>query len=123
MGNKEVYMNRYDFYDNLNKFKSLQHSSKYGDKYYTKLDKYYPDGSSRYFYSRQEWEAYQKDKGQDEFKKQQTQKKEAENRSGMTGYTEWKKKEDKKKEIFEKNKAASEHEGDRFKKPTKSLAE
>lgn len=123
-------MNRHEFYDNLNKYKSLQHSSQYGDKYYTKLDKYYPDGSSRYFYSRQEWEAYQRDKGQDEWKKQQAQKKEAENRSGMSGYTDWKKNEDEKKRIekqkkesIEKNKAASEHEGDRFKKPTKSLAE
>ena len=117
-------MNRYDFYDNLDKFKSLQHSSKYGDKYYTKLDNYYSDGSSRYFYTRQEWEAYQKDKGQDAWKKQQVQKKEAENRSGMTGYAEWKKNEDKKKKIekqkketIEKNKSASEHEDDRFKKP------
>lgn len=84
-------MNRYDFYDNLNKFKSLQHSSKYGDKFYTKLDNYYSNGLSRYFYSRQEWEAYQKEK--------------------------------QKKETIEKNKSASEHEGDRFKKPTKNLAE
>ena len=121
-------MNRHEFYDNLNKFKALQHSTNL--QYYNKIDKYYPDGSARYFYSKAEWDAYQRDKGQDEWKKQQTQKKEAENRSGMSGYADWKKNEDAKKKIetqkkesVEKNKSASEHEGDRFKKPTKSLVE
>ena len=97
-------MNRHEFYDKLNTYKILQHSSKYGDKYYTKIDKYYPDGSARYFYTRQEWEAYQKDKGQDEFRKQQEQKKKAEQKADMTGYKDWKQKEDKNKKYEEKYK-------------------
>ena len=49
-------MNRHEFYDNLNKFKALQHSTNL--QYYNKIDKYYPDGSARYFYSKAEWDAY-----------------------------------------------------------------
>jgi len=60
-------MTRHDFYDNLNKYLSLQHSqsgpSSNTNKYYAKLDKFYPDGRPRYFYSKAEWDAYQKNKG------------------------------------------------------------
>lgn len=60
-------MNRYEFYSNLNSFKSLKHAS--GSKangtheYYAKIDKFYPDGRPRYFYSKEEWDAYSKNKG------------------------------------------------------------
>ena len=60
-------MNRHEFYDNLNAYLSLQHSqsgpSSNTNKYYAKLDKFYPDGRPRYFYSKAEWDAYQKNKG------------------------------------------------------------
>lgn len=59
-------MNRHEFYDNLNTYLSLQHSqsgpSSNTNKYYAKLDKFYPDGRPRYFYSKAEWDAYQKNK-------------------------------------------------------------
>ena len=57
-------MNRYEFYSNLNSFKSLQHAS--GSKangvheYVAKIDKFYPDGRPRYFYTKEEWDNYQK---------------------------------------------------------------
>lgn len=70
-------MYRFEFYNNLDKFKanSLQHNSEYGKQHYAKIDKYYPDGRARYFWTKEEWEAYQRDKGQDEYRKQQAQKK------------------------------------------------
>ena len=56
-------MNRYEFYGNLNKFKREQaiiHANT--NKYYAKIDKYYSDGRARYFWSKDEWDAYQKEK-------------------------------------------------------------
>lgn len=32
------------------------------NKYYQKIDNYYPDGSARYFWSKDEWDAYQREK-------------------------------------------------------------
>lgn len=49
-------MNRHEFYDKLNRYKSLSHSGNY--KYYNKID--LPDGKSRYFYTKAEWDAYNK---------------------------------------------------------------
>lgn len=51
-------MNRLEFRNNIDKFKTLQHSSN-NNKYYTKIDKYYSDGTPRYFYTKEEWDAYQ----------------------------------------------------------------
>ena len=63
-------MDKFTFYNNLSKFKSLQHAT-YGppagtNKYYAKLDDFYGKGKPRYFYSKAEWDAYQKNKGYDE---------------------------------------------------------
>lgn len=52
-------MLRSEFYDNLSKFKSLQHAENY--KYYHKLE--LPNGTTRYFYSKAEWDAYNKERG------------------------------------------------------------
>ena len=46
----------------------LEHAGGYGpasgtNKYYAKIDKFYPDGRTRYFYSKEEWDAYSKNKG------------------------------------------------------------
>lgn len=121
-------MNRHEFYDNLNKFKALQHSTNL--QYYNKIDKYYPDGSARYFYSKAEWDAYVEGKNRTAYDIEQKKKKTAEEKNNMSGYAEWKKNEDAKKKIenqkkenIEKNKAASEHEGDRYNKPVKSNVE
>ena len=103
-------MNRIEFYDNLNLFKtnSLQHNSEYGKQHYAKIDKYYPDGRARYFWTKAEWDAYQREKQgkeQDQFKKNQAQKKtalnkEAERSNDMSGYDKWKKEqEESKKDI------------------------
>ena len=71
-------MTRFEFYSKLNKFKdknSLEHSfskavtnvanraktmANYG--YYNKIDNYYGPGKTRYFYSKEEWDAYQNHK-------------------------------------------------------------
>ena len=50
-------MNRHDFYDNLNKYQSLSHAGNY--KYYQKIDQ--GNGNIRYFYTKEEWDAYQKE--------------------------------------------------------------
>ena len=97
-------MNKYELFDNLQRYKkTLAHASQYGKQHYAKIDKYYPDGSARYFWTREEWEAYQKNKGQEEYKKEQAKKKEiakkeSEHGYDMSGYEKWKKDEDKKKE-------------------------
>ena len=77
-------------YDTTNNEK-LEHSTEYGKGFYQKIEKYYPDGRTRYFYSPQEWAAYQENKGQDEFRKKQAQKKAVAQKSDMTGYDKWKK--------------------------------
>ncbi len=54
-------MNQYDFYTNFFKYRSnkedLRHSSAYGD-YYHKIDNYYGPGKSRYFDTKDEYDAY-----------------------------------------------------------------
>lgn len=57
-------MYRFEFYNNLDKFKanSLQHNSEYGKKHYQKIDNYYGPGKTRYFWSKEEWDAYQNEK-------------------------------------------------------------
>lgn len=47
-------MNRFDFYDNLDKYKELKHSANV--KYYQKIE--LPSGETRYFYTKEEWDAY-----------------------------------------------------------------
>ena len=59
-------MNRHEFYDNLNKYQSLSHSGNY--KYYNKID--LPDGKSRYFYTKAEWDAYQEGKARNKYEQQ-----------------------------------------------------
>lgn len=61
-------MNRFEFYDRLKDYNSLSHADKYGapsgtNKYYAKLDDFYGKGKPRYFYSKEEWDGYQKNKG------------------------------------------------------------
>ena len=46
-------MDRYEFYANLNKYKTLSHSA--GTKYYQKEQ--LPSGEWRYYYSKEEWDA------------------------------------------------------------------
>ena len=79
---------------------SLSHSNlNYGQKFYNKIDNYYADGRARYFWSKAEWDAYQREQqgqAQDKFKKEQAQKKtavskEAERGNDMSGYEDWKK--------------------------------
>ena len=87
----------YDITEN----KEIKHSTEYGKGYYQKIDKYYKDGSTRYFYSPQEWEAYQKNKGQDAYRKEQAKKKEiakkeSEHGYDMSGYNKWKKEQENK---------------------------
>ena len=84
-------MNRIEFYNRVDRFKEklakeeeLKHASggrsfdthsggkKFSDtKYYTKIDNYYSDGRTRYFYSKDEWDAYleTKNKGKEIAKK------------------------------------------------------
>ena len=57
------YVPNYEDYDEY-----LEHAGKNGpasgtNKYYAKIDKFYPDGKTRYFYSKEEWDAYSKNKG------------------------------------------------------------
>jgi hypothetical protein len=72
-------MTRFSFYKNLNKYKdnSLSHGigsklvssvnkaigvdPNYGKLHYQKIDNYYGPGKSRYFYSKEEWDAYQRE--------------------------------------------------------------
>lgn len=116
-------MTRYEFFNNLAKFKKneLKHASQYN--YYNKLDKYYPDGTARYFYTKAEWDAYQDGINQENYKNEQAKKKVAEDRNDMSGYASWKKKEDEKKRVekqaqqqINNNAEASKHEGDRYDK-------
>ena len=136
-------MNRIEFYNKLDRYKQvhldneeLQHSaSNYGKQYYNKIDKYYPDGTARYFYSQAEWEAYQREKDQDKWRKQQEAKKKAEEKNNMSGYDTWKKnqtaqeeakksqanklndisdeKKQKQAEVYNKNAEAAANEGNR----------
>ena len=54
-------MNQYEFYSNFFKYRSnkedLKHSSTYGD-YYHKIENYYGPGKSRYFKTKDEYDAY-----------------------------------------------------------------
>lgn len=54
-------MNQYEFYSNFFKYRSnkedLQHASTYGDYYY-KIDNYYGPGKSRYFKTKEEYDAH-----------------------------------------------------------------
>lgn len=47
-------MNRFAFYSNIDKYKSVTHAADF--KYYQKID--LPGGGSRYFYTKEEWDAY-----------------------------------------------------------------
>lgn len=63
-------MNRHEFYDNLHKYKSIQHGNDYGNGYYEKVDNFYGYGKPRYFYSKAEWDAYLEGKARDNAKRQ-----------------------------------------------------
>lgn len=41
-------------------FDELRHSNEYGKQHYAKIENYYPDGRTRYFWSKDEWDNYQK---------------------------------------------------------------
>lgn len=60
---REVHTNEYKgTFNNArrgNLSRATKPKSNYGQSYYTKIDKYYPDGSARYFYSKDEYEVYQ----------------------------------------------------------------
>lgn len=43
-------------------FNVLKHSAEYGKKHYTKIDNYYGPGKARYFWTKEEWDAYNKEK-------------------------------------------------------------
>ena len=101
-------MNKYDYYDSLKKYKKnyLQHakSKLYGiqqddHQYYKRIGE---PGNYRYFYSKDQWDAYQKERagmtGYEDWKKNQDAKETAKEKANMTGYDSWKKEEDKKKE-------------------------
>lgn len=112
-------MNRIEFYSRLDHFKSthlsneeLEHSaSNYGKQYYNKIDKYYPDGSARYFYTKAEWDAYQE--GQARTKYEAEKKKKIENNSNLKLYNVTKEQ----RENYNKNRdAANNAEEDRWTK-------
>lgn len=115
IGGFKIGMNRFEFYSNLNKFNSLEHATtNYGKQHYAKIEKYYPDGRTRYFWSKDEWDAYQREeegKAQDKFKKEQAQKKVAESRSGMSDYNSWKKKQEEQEEYNKQKKVAENRSG------------
>ena len=129
-------MNRHEFYDKLNEYKSLSHSNDY--KYYNKID--LGNGKTRYFYTKAEWDAYQEgetrnkyeqqkktianNKAADEAKAKANQenstviknnkqkeeaKKIAEQKNNMSDYNKWKQQQ----EIYKKNAEASKYEDDR----------
>lgn len=71
-------MNRIMFYNKLDKYHLAHATDEWGKQYYNKLDNYYSNGKARYFYTKEEWDAYQREqqgKAQDNFKKQQEAKK------------------------------------------------
>lgn len=87
-------MNRIMFYNKLDKYHLAHATDEWGKQYYNKLDNYYSNGKARYFYTKEEWDAYQREqqgKAQDNFKKQQEAKKTEEAKAGMTGYDKWNK--------------------------------
>ena len=57
-------MNQYEFYSNFFKYRGnkedVQHASTYGD-YYHKIENYYGPGKSRYFDTKEEYDAYLKE--------------------------------------------------------------
>lgn len=53
-------MDRYTFYSKRSNY--LSHSDEYGKKHYQKIDNYYGPGKARYFWSKEEWDAYQREK-------------------------------------------------------------
>lgn len=53
-------MDRYTFYSKRSNY--LSHSDDYGKKHYQKIDNYYGPGKARYFWSKEEWDAYQREK-------------------------------------------------------------
>lgn len=131
-------MNRIMFYNKLDKYHLAHATDEWGKQYYNKLDNYYSNGKARYFYTKEEWDAYQREqqgKAQDNFKKQQEAKKTAEAKNNMSGYSDWKKGQEQKEaakvsqqnklndinneeknkqaEIYNKNKNAADAEDDR----------
>lgn len=126
------------FYNKLDKYHLAHATDEWGKQYYNKLDNYYSNGKARYFYTKEEWDAYQREqqgKAQDNFKKQQEAKKTAETKNNMFGYSDWKKGQEQKEaakvsqqnklaeinneeknkqaEIYNKNKNAADAEDDR----------
>lgn len=104
-------MNRIMFYNKLDKYHLAHATDEWGKQYYNKLDNYYPSGKARYFYSKEEWDAYQREqqgKAQDQFKKQQEAKKTAEAKNNMSGYSDWKKGQEQKEaaKVSQQNKLA-----------------
>ena len=94
----------------------LVHAGNY--KYYNKID--LPNGTTRYFYTKAEWDAYQDGQGQAAKKEEPIKnndgwsadkvlkehfdkKKEEEGRAGMTGYSEWKKNQEAKSKADARN--------------------
>ena len=53
-------MDRYTFYSKRSNY--LSHSDEYGKKHYQKIENYYGPGKTRYFWSKEEWDAYQRKK-------------------------------------------------------------
>lgn len=104
-------MNRIMFYNKLDKYHLAHATDEWGKQYYNKLDNYYPSGKARYFYTKEEWDAYQREqqgKAQDQFKKQQEAKKTAEAKNNMSGYSDWKKGQEQKEaaKVSQQNKLA-----------------
>lgn len=100
-------MNRHEFYDNLNKFHALSHSGNY--KYYHKID--LPDGKARYFYTKAEWDAYQRELST---KKNTDQKLSADTLKKIEQQKQF-------KANYNKNAEAAKHEGDRWNKKEEKL--
>ena len=90
-----------------NELDDLVHSStEYGKGYYTKIDDYYRNGDARYFYSKEAWDAYQRELSS---KKNTNQK--------LSNSTlEAIKQQKMKKQNYDNNAAAAQHEGDRWAK-------
>jgi len=77
-------MNRFEFYSRVSKYNSIQHDS-FNKKYYKKLENAYGPNKSRYFYSKEEWDAYNKEKSANQSGNAERAKAEGE------AYDKWKK--------------------------------
>lgn len=90
-----------------NELDDLVHSSKeYGKGYYTKIDDYYRNGDARYFYTKEAWDAYQRE----------LSSKKNDNQKLSNSTLDFIQQQKMKKQTYDNNAKAASHEGDRWTK-------